>query len=250
MDGPDIIALLMLAALLSGFVDAIAGGGGLITVPALVLAGADPVTAIATNKVQGIFAPTSAAWSYARAGLVSLRAQWPMAAVAFAASMGGALCVSLLPVETLRWGLPPLLVAVALFFAFKPGLDDSERRARVAAPLFTATLVPLVGFYDGLLGPGAGSFYMLGFVLLAGRGVLSATAASKLLNAASNAGGLLVFAVIAEPWWIAGLAMGVAQIVGAQVGARTAQRGGATVIKPLLVIVTVVMAARLTWDLL
>ncbi|WP_371157968.1 TSUP family transporter [Jannaschia sp. 2305UL9-9] len=238
----------MMAALLAGFIDSMAGGGGLITVPALVLAGADPVTAIATNKVQGIFSPASAALAYARAGLIDVAAQWPMALIAFAASVGGALCVTLLPVDTLRLGLPVLLVAVALFVAFKPGLDDRDRPRRIAPPLFAATLVPFVGFYDGLLGPGAGSFYMLGFVLLAGNGVLRATAQSKLLNLASNAGGLLTFAFIAQPWWLAGLAMGLSGFAGAQIGARLATRRGSVLIKPVLVFVTVAMALRLTWN--
>ncbi|WP_179378371.1 TSUP family transporter [Jannaschia marina] len=244
----EIVLLLVLAALIAGFIDSIAGGGGLVTVPALVLAGADPVTAIATNKVQGIFAPASAAIAYARAGLVDLRAQWPMALAAFVASIAGALCVTLLPVDTLRLGLPILLIAVALFVALKPGLDDLDRAQRVTPLLFAATLVPVVGFYDGLLGPGAGSFYMLGFVLLAGRGVLRATAESKLLNAASNLGGLLTFAVIAEPWWVVGLAMGAAQVAGAQMGTRLAVGRGARLIKPLLVVVTTAMALRLMWE--
>ncbi len=206
------------------------------------------MTAIATNKVQGIFGPASAAVAYSRRGLVDLRAQGPMALVAFAASVGGALCVTLLPTETLRLGLPVLLIAVAIFFAVKPGLDDMDRARRMAPALFGATLVPLVGFYDGLLGPGAGSFYMLGFVLLAGQGMLRAVAHSKLLNAASNAGGLLTYALIAEPWWALGLCMGAGQIVGAQTGARLAAGQGARLIKPLLVVVTTGMALRLMWE--
>lgn len=248
MIDPGILGLLVAVAVLAGFVDSIAGGGGLLTVPALVLAGADPVTALATNKVQGIFGPASAAVAYSRRGLVDLASQWPMALVAFAASIGGALCVTLLPTDTLRLGLPVLLIAVAVFFAVKPGLDDLDRARRIGPALFGATLVPFVGFYDGLLGPGAGSFYMLGFVLLAGQGMLRAVAHSKLLNAASNAGGLLTYALIAQPWWLVGLCMGAGQIVGAQLGARVAAGRGARLIKPLMVVVTTGMALRMMWD--
>ncbi|WGH77511.1 TSUP family transporter [Jannaschia ovalis] len=244
---PEILALLVGVAVLAGFIDSIAGGGGLVTVPALLLAGAPPVTALATNKVQGVFGAVSAATHYARAGLVDPRAQVVPAALAFAASVGGALCVSLLPTDTLRLGLPVLLIAVALFFAFKPGLDDLDRATRLGPVAFNVTAVPIVAAYDGLLGPGAGSFYMLAFVLLAGRGVLAATAHTKLLNAASNAGGLCAFALIAEPWWIAGLAMGGGQWLGAQAGARVAAGRGAALIKPLLVAVTSAMALRLMW---
>src|SRR5690606_31403688 len=110
--------------------------------------------------------------------------------------------------------------------------------------LFTATLVPLVGFYDGLVGPGAGAFYMLGFVALAGYGVLRATAHTKLLNFASNRGGILAFALVATPWWLTGLAMGAAQLAGAGLGARLAVRIGARIIKPILVGTSTLLAAK------
>ena len=115
--------------------------------------------------------------------------------------------------------------------------------------VFAVTLVPLCAAYDGLLGPGAGSFYMLAFVGLAGYGVLKATAHTKLLNFASNAGALCAFAVVATPWWFTGLAMGLAQIAGAQVGAGLAQKKGAKIIKPLLVLTTITLAAKLIWDM-
>lgn len=245
---PEILGLLMLAALVAGFVDSIAGGGGLVTLPALLLAGAPPVTAIATNKIQGLFGAVSAAVAYTRRGLVDPRRQAVPAAIAFGASILGALAVSLLPTDTLRLGLPVLLVAVALFFAFKPGLDDVDRAERMRPVVFNVTAVPLVAAYDGLLGPGAGALYMLALMMLTGRGVLRATAHTKLLNAASNAGGLCAFAIIAEPWWIVGLAMGVAQVVGAQAGARLASERGARLIRPLLVAVTTAMALRMMWD--
>ena len=92
--------------------------------------------------------------------------------------------------------LATLLIGIALFFALKPGLNDMDRIRRVSPAVFAATVVPLVGFYDGLLGPGAGAFYMLGFVMLAGYGILKATAHTKLLNFASNLGGLLAFALV------------------------------------------------------
>lgn len=246
--GWEVLALLVAAGFVAGFIDSIAGGGGLIGVPVLLLAGADPVTALATNKIQGLFGSASAAISYARAGLVNPRRQLAPAAMAFGASVLGALAVSVLPTDLLRAALPVLLIAIALFFALKPGLDDLDRTERISPRLFMLTLAPAIGFYDGLLGPGAGSFYMLGFVMLAGYGVLRATAHTKLLNLASNCGGLLAFAFVASPWWGVGLLMGAAQFAGAQVGARLAARVGARLIKPLLVVMTTAMALRLMWD--
>lgn len=246
---PDLAALLVLAAFIAGFVDSIAGGGGLITLPALLLAGASPVEALSTNKVQGTFGAATAAISYARGGHVDPRRQIGAAGLAFLTGAGGALAVSLVPTGGLRLALPVILIGIALFFALKPGLTDDDRAARIGPALFSATVVPLIGFYDGLIGPGAGAFYMIGFVLLAGYGVLRATAHTKLLNLASNLGGLAVFAAQGAPWWAMGLAMGVAQIAGARIGSRLAMRIGARVIKPLLVLSSTALAIRLVWQM-
>lgn len=244
----ELVLLLVLAAFLAGFVDSIAGGGGLITVPALLLAGASPVETLATNKLQGTFGAGTAALSYARAGQVDLRSQAGMALVSGLAGGAGAMVAHLIPAEVLRVLMPVILVAVALFFALKPGLSDQDRAERMAPSVFTFTAVPLIAAYDGFFGPGTGSFFMLGFVLLAGYGVLKATAHTKLLNFASNLGALAVFAFSGATWWAVGMAMALAQIAGAALGARLALRIGARLIKPLLVITSTAMAARLIWQ--
>ena len=154
----------------------------------------------------------------------------------------------LIPAEVLRIVMPVILVAVALFFAIKPGLTDADRAQRMAPGVFTFTAVPLIATYDGFFGPGTGSFFMLGFILLAGYGVLKATAHTKLLNFASNIGSLAVFAFSGAMWWAVGLAMAVAQVAGAALGARLAMRIGARLIKPLLVTTSTLMAARLLWQ--
>lgn len=246
----DLVVMLMLAGFAAGFMDAIAGGGGLITVPALMLAGIPPVQALATNKVQGVFGAATAAFSYARSGLVDPRRQIGAALIAFAAGLCGALLVSYIPTQALNYAMPVLLIAIAVFFALKPGLGDVDRVQRISTPLFMITLVPLVGFYDGLLGPGTGAFFMLGFVMLAGYGILKATAHTKLLNLASNLGGLLAFALVGQPLWLLGLCMAAAQVAGAMLGAKLAMRVGAKVIKPLLVITSSLLALRLIWQLL
>ncbi|NCO17599.1 MAG: TSUP family transporter, partial [Alphaproteobacteria bacterium] len=216
----ELAAALIGAAFAAGFVDAIAGGGGLITLPALLLAGASPLEALSTNKVQGSFGAATAAVAYARAGHVKLRGQIGAAALAFGCGAAGAALAGLVPTGWLRLALPVILIGIAAFFALKPGLSDDDSTARLAPATFTAFVVPLIAGYDGLIGPGAGSFYMIGFVALAGYGVLKATAHTKLLNFASNLGGLLVFALYGAPWWAVGLAMGGAQIAGARIGAR------------------------------
>lgn len=240
----NLLTMLIGAAFIAGFIDAIAGGGGLITLPALLLAGASPIEALSTNKVQGSFGAATAAVSYAKAGQVDLKSQRVPALIALVAGLFGAVLAMWLPTETLRLIIPVILIGVALFFSLKRGLSDEDRVERIKPEVFMALFVPLIGTYDGMIGPGAGAFYMIGFVTLAGYGILKATAHTKLLNFSSNIGGLVIFALFGATWWMTGLVMGIAQVAGATLGAKLAVRVGANVIRPLLVITSVALAVR------
>ncbi|MCB1418968.1 MAG: TSUP family transporter [Notoacmeibacter sp.] len=244
----ELAIFLAFAAFAAGFIDAIAGGGGLITVPALLIAGFDPVVALGTNKLQSLFGSGSATLSYAAKGHVKITENWKAALGSMIGAALGAILATILPAWVLKALLPVLLVAIALYFAFKPALDDVDRVRRLGPLLFSATVVPLIGFYDGVFGPGTGSFFMLAFVALAGYGVLKATAHTKLLNFASNIGGFAAFAAFGVVAWKAGVLMGAAQFAGAQLGARLAMRNGARIIKPLLVVTCTALAIRLLFD--
>jgi uncharacterized protein len=240
--------LLLVAAFLAGFVDAIAGGGGLITVPALLLAGMTPAESLGTNKLQSLFGSGSATLAYARKGHVDIKRQGWLALLSFVGAALGALLATIVPGDVLRIGLPFLLIAIAFYFAFKPNMDDVDRVQRITPFAFGLTIVPALGFYDGVFGPGTGSFFMLAFVALGGYGLLKATAHTKFLNFASNVGGFVVFALVGVVHWKIGLMMGVAQFLGARLGASLAMKNGARIIKPLLVIVCVLLAMRLLAD--
>ena len=244
----DIALLLTLAAFVAGFIDSMAGGGGLITIPALLLAGFSPAESLGTNKLQALFGSGSATISYASKGLVDVHRQLPSAAMAFGASVFGALVATILPGDLLRVALPFFLVAIAVYFAFKPNMDDVDRAQRLSPFVFGVAVPPLIGFYDGMFGPGTGSFFMLAFVSLAGYGVLKATAHTKFLNFASNLGGFAAFAAAGVVSWKIGLMMGVAQFLGARLGASVAIKAGAKLIKPLLVTMCIALAVRLLMD--
>nr|WP_245519077.1 TSUP family transporter [Neorhizobium sp. JUb45] len=243
-----LLIVLFFVAILAGFVDSIAGGGGLITIPSMLIAGIPPLDALGTNKLQGMFGATSATISYARRGHVQLKTQLPMALMALIGGGVGALIASVLPTKILGSTIPFLLIAIGLFFALKPNLTDVDSHRRITPFLFGATFVPLIGLYDGVFGPGAGSFYMLGFVLLAGFGMLKATAHTKLINLGSNVGGFLMFLATGSILWKVGIVMGVGQFIGAQIGSSLAMRIGAKIIKPLLVISCFAMATKLLAD--
>jgi uncharacterized membrane protein YfcA len=244
----ETILLLAVAGFVAGFIDSIAGGGGLITVPALLLAGFGPVEALGTNKLQALFGSGSATYSYARKGHVDLRRLAPAAVLAVIGSAVGAGLASVAPGEILQALLPILLIAAAVYFALRPNPGDVDRAQRIRPALFLVTVPPAIGFYDGLFGPGTGSFFMLAFVGLAGFGILKATAHTKFLNFGSNIGAFIVFAAVGAVAWKVGLVMGVMQFAGARIGSALAMRVGARLIRPLLVVVSLALAVRLLVD--
>lgn len=246
----EVIAILFFVAIVAGFIDSIAGGGGLIALPAMLIAGVPPLMALGTNKLQSQFGAASATIAYARKGHVNLKEQMPMALLACLGGACGAVIAGYMPTHILRVIMPFMLVAIALYFAFKPNISDVDSARRISPMQFALMFVPLIGLYDGVFGPGAGSFYMLGFVGLAGYGMLKATAHTKLLNLGSNVGSFLIFAMTGAIFWKLGLAMGIGQFIGAQIGSNFAMKKGAKLIRPLLIVSCLAMASKLIYDVI
>jgi uncharacterized protein len=238
------LALLALVGFASGFVDAIAGGGGLLTLPSLALAGLDPISAVATNKLASTFGTASATLAFSRARKID-RTMAPAAFAACVGSVAGALALPWAPRALLAQALPVVLISVALYFAFAPNLTEAQREARISSSRFATTVAPAIGFYDGVFGPGAGSFYMIGFVVLAGYGVTRAMAGARFANFGSNTGSLAIYALSGHIVAPAGLAMGIGAFAGARLGAHTAIRTGARLVRPLIVAVSCAMALKL-----
>lgn len=241
----DIIVLLTAVAFVAGFVDAIAGGGGLLTVPAMLIAGMDPVSTLATNKLQGTFGAGAASLNYARHGAADWRSVRLMMALSGAAAAFGALFVASIPIDLVKAALPFILLVVALYFLLAPRPGTVDTKPRLSQPVFTSTFVPAIAFYDGAIGPGTGSFFTLSFLALRGQTLLRATANAKLLNFMSNLGALAVFFFAGKLVWLVGLTMAVGSIAGAQLGSRLAISKGAAVIRPLIVVACSAMAAKL-----
>jgi uncharacterized membrane protein YfcA len=239
------LAALAVVALVAGFVDSIAGGGGLLALPSLLLAGLDPVSALATNKLQGSFGTGSAAHTFWKKGALDPSQHMLTIALVFVGAALGVAAVAYAPVNLLSGLLPPLLIIIAIYFALTPRLSNIDGAPRLPRKIFTFALAPVIGFYDGIFGPGTGSFFMLSLVALFGFGVVAATGQTKLFNFTSNIAALLMFALGGKIVWIVGLVMGVGQLIGAQVGARLAIKNGAAIIRPLLVVVCIGMAVKL-----
>lgn len=246
---------LLSAAVFAGFVDAVAGGGGLIQVPALFagLPRESPATLFGTNKVASIFGTLSATRRYVRAVEMPWKLVLPAASAAFLFSFVGAAVIAWLPKEVVRPLVLILLVAVAAYTWTKPDFGVSKRSPRIAAEhtLLVALLVGAVmGFYDGFFGPGAGSFMIFAFVRLYGMDFLHASASAKVLNAATNAGALFLFAPTGHVLWVLGLGMAVCNIAGAQLGSKLAIKHGSGFVRQVFLIMTTLLIVKIGWDIL
>ena len=243
-----LMPLLFIVGMAAGWVDSIAGGGGLITVPVLLGIGLPPAQALGTNKLQAVFGSGSAAWHYKRAGLIHWRGA--AAGVIFTAlgAAAGALAVQQIRPDFLRAVIPFLLIAIAVFFLFRPQLGDADGRPRFALGAFHFIFGLVLGFYDGFFGPGTGTFWAMAYVLLLGFNLTKATAHTKLMNFTSNAASLVVFALGGHAYLLAGLTMGMGEIVGARIGAKMVIHRGAQFIRPIFITVAIAMSARLLWQ--
>ncbi len=249
--GVGTLVLVLLAGLTAGFVDAVVGGGGLIQLPALLLVpGISPVQALATNKLGSIVGTTTSSITYYRRVHPDLRTALPMAGIALVGSFGGASVAALLPADVFKPVIVVALAGIGAFTLLRPALGDvtalrhSGRRHYGLA----ATIGAVVGFYDGLLGPGTGSFLVFAMVSLLGYAFLEASAKAKIVNCATNLGALLFFVPQGYVFWGLGLMLGVANMIGGYLGARTATARGSGFIRGAFLVVVSALIVRLGWD--
>lgn len=250
MDFDPVLVALLLAAFGAGFVDAVAGGGGLIQVPALFTAfpGEAPATVFGTNKGSSVFGTINASWRYARRIAIPWEVAVPAAAAAFVFSFFGAATVAWLPKDVVRPMILALLVGVAIYTAvhrdFGAVAGKPAQRPRAAALLVGA----LLGFYDGFFGPGTGSFLIFAFVRWFGLDFLRASAAAKIVNGSTNIAALAFFAPNGHVLWALALSMAVFNVAGAQVGARMAIRRGSGFVRGVFLLVTLVLIVKFGHD--
>ena len=243
---PWVYPALTAIAFVTGFIDAIAGGGGLIMMPALLFAGVPPVNALATNKLQSMFGVATACRNFALKGLIDWRANLLTMLLVFAGATVGVLAVQAVDARALELVIPLLLMAVSIYILFSPRMSDEDAHQRVSAKGY-APVGAAIGAYDGFFGPGAGTFFTASIVGLRGLGLTRATALTKLLNLTSNVASVLFFAIGGKIFWLLGLCMAVGSMSGAWIGSHTAMRFGARLIRPLLVVLSLGLTARLLW---
>jgi len=245
------IFFLILAAFSAGLVDAIAGGGGLIQLPALLigLPQASTVEVLGTNKVAAVFGTGASAMMYRRGVKTDVKFLASMAIPAFLGSVLGALSASKIPTQSMRPLVFVLLVAVAIYTWRKPDLGVMEKLRYETKKRFSISALAglVIGFYDGIFGPGTGSFLMLTLIYL-GFAFLSASAIAKVVNVSTNLGAILVFGFHGAIIWQVALVLGAANIVGGLMGARLAISGGSTLIRKVFLIVTLALIVKVGID--
>jgi uncharacterized membrane protein YfcA len=242
------LALLFGTGVAAGFVDSIAGGGGLITLPVLLSFGLPPQAALGTNKLQATFGSGSAAWHYAQAGTVRLRDCARGFALSLLGAALGTLTVLRVDPSFLKRAIPILLIAVAIYVLFKPKLGASDLHPRLNRGWFDLVFGLVIGFYDGFFGPGTGTFWTMAFVLGLGFNLTKATGYTKVLNFASNAGSLLFFVLWGDVVFVAGLAMGFGELLGARLGSRMVIARGTSFIRPIFLTAVLALALKLLYD--
>lgn len=243
-----VLLLLFGAGLGAGFIDAIAGGGGLISVPALLWAGLPPQTALGTNKMQSSWGTLLAVRRYGQAGLVELRPMRLAIAVTFTAALLGTAAVTQVSHSWLQRIVPWLLLSIAGYTLFSPRLGSRPARARLSPTAFAWLAGSLLGFYDGFFGPGTGSFWTIACLSLLGLELTRATAYTKVVNLASNLAALLVFVLAGCVRYDVAAAMIAGQLVGARLGSGLVIRHGAGLIRIVFLSVVLALVAKLLWD--
>lgn len=248
MPDPFILLLLFVAAFMAGLIDAIAGGGGLITVPALLAIGLPPQVALGTNKLQSCFGSGSAMLHFVSSGTVKLADCLFGILWTAVGATAGVLAIQLLDAALLKHVVPWLLLAMAIYTVFSPKVGKEDIHARLTPAVFYPLFGLSIGFYDGFFGPGTGAFWAMAFVLCLGCSLVKATAYTKVMNFTSNIVALVIFAANGQVHLVEGLVMGVAQFFGAKLGARLVTVKGVRFIRPVFITMILLITAKILYQ--
>ena len=248
----EVALFLAIASGFAGFVDAMAGGGGLIQLPALIvgLPNKELPLILGTNKVPSIFGTAAAARNYFKNIKPDIPLTLSMMGPAFIGSMAGASLAAAVPKDFFKPFIVFLLIAVAIYTWLKPelGMNENLKYTHKKRLAIVALIGLLIGFYDGIFGPGTGTFLVFFLVSGIGYAFLKASGTAKLVNISTNAGAILSFQLTGHIWWQLGLLLAFANVTGAIIGSRLAIKGGSPLVRKVFLVVTFLLIARVAWD--
>lgn len=247
LSNPEVFIILAMVSFVAGFIDSIVGGGGLITIPALLTAGINPQLVLGTNKLSATFGSATASFTYIRRKLFKPRDWWPALIATAVGAIIGAYIAQTLSTDFIEKFLPVVVFACGIYFLFSKTPDKKMADNVVIKKGRQWTQGVILGTYDGIAGPGTGAFWMVSTLLMYPVDLLRASGVARTMNFVSNGVALAVFVSNGKVEWILGLGMGCCLMVGAYIGANTAIKGGSKLIRPIFICVVMAITIRLVW---
>lgn len=248
---PTLLVILVVFGFMAAFIDSVVGGGGLISLPTLLFTGLPPAAAVATNKLAGTMGSLTSTIMFYRSGKLELKTIYKLFPLVFFGSMIGAWTVHLINPEVLKPLILVMLAVVALYTIFKKnwGLVSTYKKLSVPRYLLFLFFISVIGFYDGFIGPGTGSFLIVAFLTI-GFDFLGSAGNSKFLNFGSNIAALIIFVCLGQIHFAYGIPMGLAQIAGSICGSSFAIKRGSGYVRILFIVVTFLLLAKNAYDYL
>lgn len=244
---PEMLLALSIVSFIAGFIDAIAGGGGLITVPALLMAGVPPHLVLGTNKLAATFGSAVASFTYYRRKLFTPKLWWPNLIATAIGAVIGVIVAQKLSANFLEKFLPVIVFICGIYFLFSKTPNKKMMEGAIIQKPRQCLQGSLLGFYDGMAGPGTGAFWMISTLLMYPVDLLCASGVARTMNFISNIVALLVFILYGHVYWLLGVCMGFSLMIGAYLGANSAIKGGSKLIRPIFICVVMIITIRLVW---
>ena len=245
----DILFLLFFIAVIAGFLDTLAGGGGLISLPALILSGIPPLAALGTNKLQGSMGTATSTLMMLKKKKVRFEDVKYLMLFAFIGSASGSIAVQFMNTDLLNFIVPSILFLIAIYFLISPHADEKDNKPKISSKKYRTMIVPSIGWYDGMFGPGTGSFFALAGVSLRGHGFINSTAIAKTLNFATNFASLLIFLMAGQVVWVIGLLMMFGQFIGAWLGSHFLFKINPRILRFIVVLMCLGMLLKYNHDM-
>ena len=245
----ELLSFLFIIAIIAGLIDTLAGGGGLISLPALILAGIPPLAALGTNKLQGSMGTATATYLMFRNRRISYQECKPLMQFAFIGAAMGAGAVQFINTDVLSFIIPFVLLLIVVYFLVSPWLKKEQNKSRISSSNYQKIVVPIIGFYDGMFGPGTGSFFALAGVSFRDHDLITSTAIAKSLNFATNIASLIIFLSAGHVVWVVGVIMMVGQSIGARFGAHFLFKIKPSYLRMVVVVMSTTMLIKYSYSM-
>jgi uncharacterized protein len=245
----ELLSILFIVAIVAGLLDTLAGGGGLISVPALILSGLGPLAALGTNKLQGSMGTATATFLMIKNKRIKWHEVKQLMLFAFIGATIGTIAIQFINPEVLNYVIPIVISFIGIYFLLSPTPNEQQTKPKVSKRVYRNIVIPTIGCYDGLFGPGTGSFFALAGISLRGNGIINSTAIAKSLNFSTNIASLIIFLIAGKIVWTIGLVMMLGQAIGAWLGSHFLFSINPKYLRALVVIMCFCMLVKYSYDM-